>query len=85
MKRKPICYWHFVGWSCISIGMSIDLHSPNLEIHLPFGFFRLGWQVIKFDKQLSFLEELVIDMNKRLQGVEKYICHNRIEEEIRKV
>lgn len=36
-------HFHFVGWECISLGLSVDVKNPNLELHLPFGFFRLGW------------------------------------------
>lgn len=44
---KPIeykwgVYWWFVGWTCISFGFHIDVGSPNIEIHLPFGFIRIG-------------------------------------------
>lgn len=35
-------YWWFVGWDCISLGFHICFAKPNIEIHLPFGFFRLG-------------------------------------------
>ena len=30
----------------ISLGISIDFKSPNLEIHLPFCFIKIGWQGI---------------------------------------
>ena len=37
-------YWWFVGWWDISFGFHVSLSSPNIEIHLPFGFFRIGWE-----------------------------------------
>ena len=37
-----ICYFFFVGWWCISLGFHVDLESPNIEIHVPFGFVRIG-------------------------------------------
>ena len=37
------CEWFFVGWSCVSLGFHIGFKGPHIEIHLPFGFFRLGW------------------------------------------
>jgi len=43
-KRKFICYfWHTSFWH-ISLGFHIDLHLPNIEIHIPFGFIRVGWE-----------------------------------------
>ncbi len=37
------CYFYFQRWSYINLGLHISLTDPNIEIHLPFGFFRLGW------------------------------------------
>lgn len=42
--RQFVAYWFFVSWSAISFGVHVDFMCPNLEIHLPFGFFRIGWQ-----------------------------------------
>jgi hypothetical protein len=42
-KKQFICYFHFVTWYDISLGISIDVKAPRLEIHVPFGFFRIGW------------------------------------------
>lgn len=36
------CYFWFVGWDCISFGLHVCLGAPNIEIHLPFGFLRIG-------------------------------------------
>jgi len=42
-RRHFSAYFHFTGWSQISIGAHIDVSMPNVEIHLPFGFLRVGW------------------------------------------
>ena len=42
-KRQFVAYFYFVGWSNISAGISISLYQPNIEIHIPFGFFRIGF------------------------------------------
>ena len=44
VKRTFICKFHFVSWYQISLGITINLYSPNVEIHLPFGFFKLGME-----------------------------------------
>jgi hypothetical protein len=43
-KRKFVFYFWFIRFSLFSLGISIDVKSPNLEIHIPFGFFRIGWE-----------------------------------------
>jgi hypothetical protein len=46
-------YYYFVSWDCISLGISIcfgmcgDFRSRNIEIHLPFGFIRIGWKLYR--------------------------------------
>jgi len=42
--RKFVCYFHFVSWTCISLGLHADIFLPNIEIHIPFGFIRFGYQ-----------------------------------------
>lgn len=43
IERMFVCYFHWVDLFQISLGITIDFRSPNLEIHLPFCFFRIGW------------------------------------------
>lgn len=40
--KKWVAYFWFQGWRNIQLGLHVDLESPNMEIHLPFGFVRLG-------------------------------------------
>ena len=44
ISRKFVAYWWFTGWNNINFGVSLDWRSPNIEIHLPFGFIRIGWE-----------------------------------------
>ena len=48
-NRKFVCYWWFVGWESISLGLHIDFLMKNIEIHLPFGFIRIGLES-KYEK-----------------------------------
>ena len=41
--RQFVCYFWFVGWDCLSLGVHFCVLGPHLEIHLPFGFLRIGW------------------------------------------
>jgi hypothetical protein len=47
--RLPVAYFYFNGWDSIQLGISICWSQPNIEIHVPFGFFRFGWIVDLFD------------------------------------
>ena len=42
--KRFVCYFHYVDWTCLSLGIHIDLKSPKLEIHILCGFIRIGWQ-----------------------------------------
>lgn len=41
--RRFVCYFYHTTWAWISLGLHLDFRSPNIEFHVPFGFFRLGW------------------------------------------
>ncbi len=36
------CYFYFQRWSYLNLGVHVSLVDRNLELHVPFGFFRLG-------------------------------------------
>lgn len=44
--RQFVCFYTFLGLNHINLGISFDLTSPNIEVHIPFGFLRIGWQGI---------------------------------------
>lgn len=39
-----VCYFHFVSWDAIAFGVSLHLRARHAEIHLPFGFIRVGFE-----------------------------------------
>jgi hypothetical protein len=43
MLENFICYYHFISWWHWSLGVHVDPWHPQIEIHLPFGFVRLGY------------------------------------------
>ena len=57
-KRKFVAYFWFVDWGCFSLGFHICITKPNIEIHLPFGFFRIGWDIFPIDKSFISSESL---------------------------
>jgi hypothetical protein len=42
--RHFVCYICYLGWWHISFGVHIHLLSPNIEIHFPGGWARIGWE-----------------------------------------
>ncbi len=43
MEKIFVAYYYFNNAYNLSLGISIDFKEPNIEIHLPFGFIRVGW------------------------------------------
>ena len=35
--------YHFISFFEVSLGVNIGLSDPCIQIHLPFGFIRIGW------------------------------------------
>lgn len=44
LNREFVCFLHYIGLDNISFGISLNWHCPNIEIHLPFCFIKIGWQ-----------------------------------------
>lgn len=42
MSRTFVAYFYCNGMD-VSLGFSLCLAAPHIEIHVPFGFFRIGW------------------------------------------
>jgi hypothetical protein len=40
--QKFACHFYFQRWGYLSLGFHVSLIDPNVEIHVPFGFFRIG-------------------------------------------
>ena len=54
--RKFEAFFFFVGWWSLSLGIHISIINPNMEVHLPFGFIRVGWcrwTISKDGKEIS--------------------------------
>lgn len=43
MKKRFVAYYYCNG-ADLSLGISLHFSMPNIEIHLPFGFIRIGWE-----------------------------------------
>lgn len=43
MDKRFVAYFYCNG-PMLSLGVSIDFRHPNVEIHVPGGFFRIGWE-----------------------------------------
>jgi hypothetical protein len=63
--RKFVFYFYFVGWSAISLGLSVCFRQPNIELHIPFGFIRVGWEGESYYKHNEVPTQIY---NKRVFG-----------------
>lgn len=42
MKTQFVCFFWFVSFKSISLGVSLNLKPFHIEIHVPFGFIKIG-------------------------------------------
>ncbi len=54
MKKFKIKF-HYNGIENINLGISINLLLPNMELHVPFGFFRIGMTTF-YNKEKGIFE-----------------------------
>lgn len=52
-KRKLAFFFWFVSWTDISLGISLDLRAPHVDLHIPFGFIRIGWEQVYAEKSIN--------------------------------
>ena len=43
-KAKRFVAYYYCNGADLSLGVSVCFSMPNIEIHLPFGFVRIGWE-----------------------------------------
>ena len=44
LERRFGVLLYINSWYFIQLGIHVDLQTPNVELHFPFGFLRVGWQ-----------------------------------------
>jgi hypothetical protein len=44
--------FHFVNWDTVSLGLSVGFGGPHIELHVPFGFFQVGWYGVDASEEL---------------------------------
>jgi hypothetical protein len=70
MNKEFISVYYFLSFSYLSLGFHIDLSSPNIEIHLPFGFIRIGWVETPLDPCRSMTKD---EIKKMIERSEEYL------------
>ena len=43
-NRIFVVFWKFIGWKDLSLGLHICLGEYSIDLHLPFGWLRVGWE-----------------------------------------
>jgi hypothetical protein len=41
--RRFVVHFHFIGWDHLQLGFHLCTSLPNIELHVPSGFLRVGW------------------------------------------
>lgn len=41
--RQFECFFNFLGWWQWSFGFHLDIRHPHIDLHVPFGYLRIGW------------------------------------------
>lgn len=41
--RFFVAYFYLTSLAYIQFGFHVSIEDPNIEIHIPFGFIRVGW------------------------------------------
>lgn len=44
--KKFTIFFLFVSWTDISLGISLDIKAPKIQLHIPFGFVSVGWETV---------------------------------------
>lgn len=52
--REFQCFFNLLGWHHWSLGIHFDPLGPHLDLHVPFGFFRIGWMLHRIGHARSF-------------------------------
>lgn len=52
--RKFIAFFKYLGWWNFSLGFHIDFRAPEIQIHVPTGFFAIGWHYENTDDQSTW-------------------------------
>ena len=57
---KWVFFYYLVSWYHFNLGIHIDFKSPNIEIHIPFGFIRFGKEIgYRYDIDKSILGKTI--------------------------
>lgn len=58
MRHRFICFFHYLGLWSWQLGVHLYAPAPNIEIHVPFGFFKIGWEVVLDRERISQIRTL---------------------------
>ena len=56
---KFVMLFFFQGWHSIQFGIHFDLKHMNCELHIPFGFIRIGFESVSHILEMSEKQHIV--------------------------
>lgn len=57
-KKKFVALLHITGFDNIQLGLHANLSLPNIEIHLPFCFFRIGMTFADAESRERYVKKM---------------------------
>lgn len=68
IAKQFVAIFFFQRFCYLSLGAHVDLSGPNFEIHVPFGFFRVGWVRQETYLKPTKVEEVNAEIESRTYG-----------------
>lgn len=59
MGKRFVAFFWFVSWTTISAGIRINVWPTNIEVHIPFGFIKVGWE--HYDPNVIVMNEYEVE------------------------
>ena len=44
MRKVAVLKWFWLGFQSVQLGFHVHLGKPNVELHVPFGFLKFGFE-----------------------------------------
>jgi hypothetical protein len=73
---KFVCYYNFTSFFHISLGLHMCLNPVNIEIHLPFGYVRIG--IIFIHENINYKKNKILYNIKTFGYNSEYYTINKI-------
>ena len=74
VSSEFVCYFYIASFWYFSLGAHISFYEPNIEIHLPFGFLRVGWVTGERKRRYRWVWGETFEQRRKVIEQEQYNC-----------